>query len=60
MIILIIWKITSHNICIAQIQIMKVIHFRSYDEYIIAVYCTSNLQACDLTYLSSTYDILNT
>ena len=57
---LIIWKITSYNIRVAQIQIMKIIHFSSYDEYIIAVYCTCNLQGCDLTYLSSTNDILNT
>ncbi len=60
MITLIIWKITSYDICVAQIQIMKIIHFSSYDEYIIAVYCTCNLQACDLTYLCSTYDTFNT
>ena len=57
---LIIWKITSHYLCITQVQIMKVIHFSSYDEYIIAVYCTCNLQGCDLTYLCSTYDTFNT
>ena len=57
---LIIWKITSYDIRVAQIQIMKIIHFSSYDENIIAVYCACNLQASDLTYLSSTYDILNT
>ena len=57
---LIIWKITSHNIRIAQIQIMKIIHFSPYDEYIIAVYCACNLQTSNLTYLGGTYDILNT
>ena len=57
---LVIWKITSHYLCITQIQIMKVEHFRSNNEYIIAVYSTCNLQASNLTYLGGTYDILNT